>query len=198
MKALLSVQAHVATSVYAPCANTHDEITQVAGSFSRTINNLEKVYSAGIPVRAGFIEMAANSGLFEPTREFLTALGVSNIQFDSVRNFGRAAHVVECMSSLCGACAGNTACVSYDGTVYACIMSRKWPLGSLKDSSLADILSGATAASVRQQIFAATTESTSECGPQCLPGTCHPNLPGGCPPNTCHPHLPTPHIHRGN
>lgn len=80
---------HVATSVYASRSGTHDLITRVDGSFSKTIRNLRLLVEAGIPVRAGVIEMDENVGQFEQTAEFLRSIGVQNVGRDRLRQFGR-------------------------------------------------------------------------------------------------------------
>jgi MoaA/NifB/PqqE/SkfB family radical SAM enzyme len=104
---------HVATSIYAATATTHDAITKTRGSFDRTTANVRRLRGAEVAVRAGVIEMQQNAGQREKTIRFLNDLGVSDVRTDRLRRFGRAATDDDAqMSELCGSCAGGTLCVA--------------------------------------------------------------------------------------
>lgn len=176
---------HVATSVYAPTACTHDQITQVHGSFDKTIRNLQALLKAGISVRAGVIGMKENSGQTERTMQFLRDLGVQNVGTDRLRYFGRGAKEGEgALSELCGACADNTLCVGSDGIVSPCIMSKLWSVGSVLNESLTELAKSGRLAALRGHIYRAVIEPREENGRDdrgidaiCTPKTCAPSGP---------------------
>ena len=189
-----------ATSVYSGDAAIHDLVVKRAGSFSQTISNVRNLVRLGIEVRAGFIEMELNRGHYQQTVEFLREIGVTSVGFDQVREFGRGGEEKEpCMSQLCGACAGSTLCVTYEGQVLPCIMSRSWPVGNIFTESLRTIMGQDATAQVRAQIADAGRAKVGMadwCPPndQCFPSGCPPYQgcdPCGpnCPPNrNCRPH----------
>jgi sulfatase maturation enzyme AslB (radical SAM superfamily) len=205
IESFLTNSVNIATSVYASEAEVHDSVTTVSGSFDRTVRNIRRLIASGIRVRAGFIEMPQNVGLFGATESFLRELGVGSVGWDRLRSFGRAGSH-ECgpaMSELCGSCASGTLCVAPDGRVSPCIMSKAWGVGSCRRSSLAELVSTPRLAEVRHDIRDATMrpirngasgvhaqcdpgKTCFPCGPdkQCYP--CAPNTT--CPPNQCRPY----------
>ena len=174
---------HVATSVYAPTAEVHDRITRVAGSFTRTTANIRRLTAAGIAVRASIVEMDENAGLTEATTRFLTdALGVRHVKVDRRRPFGRGADGEASMHDLCGACAEGTLCVAPDGRVSPCIMSKQWPVGSVRDERLGDIV-------LSERLTAIRASFRSAVGPVSRDASCDPDTIG-CPPlNRCGPEI---------
>lgn len=191
-------RVHVATSVYSADPAVHDAITGNTGSFQRTIMNLKRVVAAGLPLRAGFIEMKENAGMFEATREFLLGLGVNDVGHDHVRDFGRSGACKESeLGNLCGACGHDTLCVNPDGQVSPCIMSKSWPVGSVLETSLQDIVFSEDLGEIRADIReAASRKVQAICDPKtCVPydhctpkwggGNCYPCEPNGCSP--CYP-----------
>jgi MoaA/NifB/PqqE/SkfB family radical SAM enzyme len=174
----------VATSVYSHHADVHDTITGVDGSWRATIANIERLISRGVAVGATCVEMEQNAGHYDDLRAFLLARGVSSIGHDRVRRVGRAAQLTPVeLTELCGACAGMTACLSFDGFVYPCIMARSLPLGSILERSLADILASEGARTIRKRIAQACVPAVPDCGPQaaCNPIYCGPQ--GNCGPD---------------
>ena len=132
--------------------------------------------------------MNSNKDEYDKTISYLEGLGVKEIRSDTVREFGRAATGAnECMGNLCGACAGNVACVDPTGLVSPCIMSKKWRLGEINGENLADILSCSSTKQTRQAISDAVKAASS--GSTCLPQTCLPNGPD-CLPKNCLPQSP--------
>src|SRR5690606_7552709 len=79
----------VATSLYSYDENTHDKITQGISSWRRTVKNLKYLAEAGVSIRVSFVEMIENEGHFDNTKEFLEGIGISNLDYDKVRKFGR-------------------------------------------------------------------------------------------------------------
>lgn len=195
---------YVATSVYASVSSTHDLITHVGGSFAKTIRNLRLLIEAGIPVRAGIIEMIENAGQIEKTAQFLRSIGVQNIGCDRLRQFGRGNSTnTDDLSELCGGCAENVLCVGADGKVSPCIMSKPWFVGSVLENSLTEISGSPNLAALRSDIFRTVVEphkgdadhagihaicDPKVCGPY---NTCGPKLgPGPCAPSGCNPCFP--------
>jgi len=182
-----------ATSVYSFDAAIHDMIVQRIGSFSRTVANIRTLIERGVQVRAGFIEMELNQGQYDQTARYLREIGVCSVGFDRVRKFGRGGEATEpCMSQLCGSCAGNTLCVTYEGKVLPCIMSRSWPLGSIFSHSLREIARQDATSTVRDQIFEATATKRNMADARYRAEQCY---PAGCPPygscDPCGPNHPT-------
>ena len=170
----------VATSIYAPSAEVHDAITTVPGSFRRTVENIRKLGAAGIKLRASVIEMPQNAGLTESTLRFLKSdLQVHRVKIDRLRHFGRGGTCDQGMGELCGACANGTLCVGVDGTVSPCIMSKHWRLGSVRETSLREIVYSARLNRFQADLRRITSESdVSQDG--CGPDECTPII--GCPP----------------
>jgi uncharacterized Fe-S cluster-containing radical SAM superfamily protein len=191
---------HVATSVYAAAAETHDAVTRVRGSFNRTMASVRRLLEANVPVRAGVIEMEQNAGQSEATVRFLRELGVREVRTDRLRHFGRGAADDDerQMTELCGSCAGGTVCVAPDGRVSPCIMSKQWSVGDCRTASLAELVSGRELRAVRQQIHASVVaprqaepraESCGPCTPCSPDSSCKPCPPNtSCPPNECAPY----------
>lgn len=184
----------VATSVYSAVPRTHERITRKLGSFSRTLANVRKCVERGIIVRAGFIEMDENVGEHQSTSNFWMGLGVASVGFDRVRAFGRGAQAgCDQLSELCGSCSGNTLCVTYDGKVLPCIMSRSWPLGDIAHESLFQISTADSTRRVRESIRAATLQKATRSESSgadndvqnCTPNACQPTQ-SDCIPK-CHP-----------
>lgn len=187
------------TSIYSNKSEIHDSITDVVGSYDNTISNIKKLVNIGVEVNAAFIEMESNLGEFQSVRESMKSIGVTEVYMDRAREFGReSASEKQHVGELCGACSGNTACVSYDGNLYPCIMSKMLPIGSLLESSMASLLNSEANYKHRSLIFDETAKSKetihANCGPQGLCGptgvpTCGPQ--GNCGPSGthCRPHV---------
>jgi sulfatase maturation enzyme AslB (radical SAM superfamily) len=191
-------RVHVATSVYSNSPEIHDTVTARSGSWNSTARNIERVVARGISIRASIVEMDINFGASDATSEWLRGIGVSDIGTDRLRHFGRGTDRQDClMSELCGSCASGTLCVSPDGTVSPCIMSKSWPVGYVGTGTLAAIAASSQLRDTRKAIYDATNEGTTfemgcnpdrkyPCGPDsqtCRP--CNPNT--HCGPNDCQP-----------
>jgi MoaA/NifB/PqqE/SkfB family radical SAM enzyme len=187
----------VATSAYSKSRRTHDLITKTPGSFDRTMANLRKVVSRGLKVRVSIIEMEENAGDATAAARFLKEqMGIQEIKIDRARPFGRAGDNIGGLGDLCGSCAGGTLCISPDGEVSPCIMSKKWPVGSVRRQPLMELLRSDRLANIRREIRDATSvnhrtawhsdrlSDTTDCEPQ----VCGPDV--GCPPlNECGPKI---------
>lgn len=184
----------VATSFYSAEPELHDAITQVRGSHERTVRNMIRTIAAGRPLRVGIIEMPENDGGTETTIAYLRSLGVHQVSVDRLRKFGRADsdQSSPSLAELCGSCAGDTLCVSPDGAVSACIMSKHWSVGSVCSESLASLANSEGLSTlrglIRNEVDGAHGAHVCEpCIPQCSPGQqCNPCNPNGgqpCSPN---------------
>lgn len=153
---LRELNARAACSFYSFDSNVHDSITGTKGSFDKTVRGLTALVSAGVPVRVGFIEMDKNIGHFDQTLTFLSTLGVNNVGYDRIRKIGRAdtidTSMLRPLSQLCGQCVRDRLCISNDGAVFPCIMSRRVALGDAVEHSLAEILSGQRLATFRKDM----------------------------------------------
>jgi len=200
----------IATSLYSDDSKVHDKISATKGSFDRTVASLKRLVAAGFAIRAGFIEMGANKGQFERTREFLKSIGVDEVGYDAVREFGRADQNAGArMEGLCGHCSQGNLCIDVNGNVSGCIMSKPWAFGNVRSSSLRELFDSDDRRKfahdlreiVRQRDpFAPTLCNPyyqGNCAPQCAPScgpqqSCNPCSPlgsGPCNPNgRCSPY----------
>jgi MoaA/NifB/PqqE/SkfB family radical SAM enzyme len=189
----------IATSFYCDNAEIHDTITLSRGSHARTVTNIERMVRAGLDLRVGVIAMQENKHRLSQTKEFLRSLGVTHIGVDEVRGLGRAARLSksqpDSMRELCGHCGDRRLAVTPDGIVYPCVMSRKWPLGSLLELELEDIVRTPSLHSFRHDLAetARRAHSAGMCVPDeamtpCWPGNppCYPDSPCS-PKNPCWP-----------
>lgn len=195
-------QVSVATSFYSANSDTHDAITNSKGSQKRCAANIKRVLERGLQLRVGIILMEDNLEDYETTADFLRSLGVENIGFDHIRGVGRAKKS-ECngMEELCGSCSGGIISIGPDGVVTPCNMSKAWPVGSVLDEPLDEIIASERLENVRRQIHETTSQNCQSesmlkmicdpktCGPYsaCCPSTqsCLPCAPNGC--NPCFP-----------
>jgi radical SAM protein with 4Fe4S-binding SPASM domain len=172
---------HIATSLYAEDPDTHDAITTRPGSHKRTVANIKRYVAAGLPVRIGIIAMQQNAQRLEETLAFAKHLGVAHASIDRQRGIGRGHEdvAVEPIGELCGACANGSLAVAPDGQVFACIMSRQWPLGSVREQQLRTFLGSPAWETFRTQL---KREQVAACPPYdpCFPKS-------GCPPAPCSP-----------
>jgi len=181
----------LATSFYSDDPKIHDAICGAERSFERTVQSIRRVIDAGYRLRVGFIDMERNKGGFERTRAFLEGLGVADVGRDSVRRFGRAGSgAAPSLSQLCGRCGNGNLSIAVDGNVSACIMSKPWAFGNIREGSLAAIFESSERRrfvddlhSLRRRIEPSSCDPdcrpVTECNPNCAPSTdCHPNGSG--------------------
>lgn len=155
---------HLAVSVYADNLEIHDKITQIPGSFEKTIMNIKFAIAKNIKVRASVILMDVNKNVFDKTHKMLISLGVTHIKRDIVRPCGngksnnivsyelleqdkmRKADFLNCNQvNFSGRKAGHECfskklCVLCDGNVIPCIMARSLILGNVLFSSISQII----------------------------------------------------------
>lgn len=195
----------LAFSVYALDEAVHDAITGRDGSLAKTLASIRWALDAGLRVRVAVIEMEANAGTAEATRDGLLELGVPTVANDRVRGVGRGTqrdgnpHAQ--LGQLCGRCGAGRLCLAASGRIFPCVFSRSHPVGHL-DQGLAAALVGrelprflrdldaARGAEVRHvgggDGGGACATGNDGCPPDCLPSFCPP-LGDKCGPNFCGP-----------
>jgi MoaA/NifB/PqqE/SkfB family radical SAM enzyme len=199
---------HVATSFYSDDPLVHEQITQVEGSWQRTVLGIESVLAAGLPIRVGVIETARNPGHGARALELLKTLGVQNARIDRERGVGRGKlqHLAcegERYEELCGECWKDKLCVTSGGEVFPCVFARATRLGDVRPG-LSGVLQSAQLTEFRRKVRAlghadprchpadgnAGDSAREVIGQQCNPlATCNPDTcnPNGCNPLDCNP-----------
>jgi sulfatase maturation enzyme AslB (radical SAM superfamily) len=186
----------IATSFYSDNSDVHNWICGSLTAFERTVASIKRHVAEGFTIRAGFIEMDANKGHFERAKAYLGEIGVTDVGYDAVRQFGRAEGKCEpSMSELCGHCAAGNLSIDVNGKVSGCIMSKPWAFGSVHESNLREVFG-----SEQRQKFLRDLRGNLEqrkpfepvlCDPS-YRGDCHPQCAPSCYPqqnncNPCHP-----------
>jgi MoaA/NifB/PqqE/SkfB family radical SAM enzyme len=191
-------RVHIATSFYSDVPAIHDQITQGAGSWERTVRGIESVLAAGLPLRVGVIETDRNPGHGPRALEFLRTLGVQSARIDRERGVGRGGRNqpwddAERFDELCGECWKEKLCVTASGEVFPCVFARATRLGDAS-AGLSGIL-----ASARLTEFRRTVRSRNVGNAACEPSDCHPqqsaqecNPLSNCNPNDCNPNACNP------
>lgn len=164
--------ASLAFSYYAKDPAAHHAVT-MRPSHDATRRNAERAVALGIPIRAGVIE--TGTGHSAAAVEDLASIGVTRVLVDRVRSVGRGGP--NNVNELCGKCGRGIAAVGPDGDVYPCIFSRWLTAGNVRETPLAEIMTGPAMAS----LVATIPDSRQSCGPDAE--TCSP----GVPPSSCSP-----------
>lgn len=183
-------EVKVAFSYYSSLSTTHDLITGVNGSRSKTFKAIQACAAAGIHVRVGVVKMAENSDVNESFDE-LRAVGVKDLVIDRGRSFGRAAKAGSSpeMGELCGNCWKGSLAINSHGAISGCVFSHAWDVGELKQG-LGNVLNGDALREFRDKVKA--QPRSGMCDPGCGPddGGCNPAcVPGFCSPDFCNPRL---------
>lgn len=167
LASIVANDVRIATSFYSDDPDIHDAITTRPGSHTLTVKTIGRLLDAGVDLRVAIISMASNDARIVETERFVRALGVVHTTVRAVQGIGRAAGevvpIMDPMAELCGACAEGLACVSPEGVVTPCVMARAWPVGSLRDTALREILDSAELTDVR---IAAATRPPRWSGPE--------------------------------
>ncbi|HEX7658804.1 MAG TPA: radical SAM/SPASM domain-containing protein [Pseudonocardiaceae bacterium] len=193
----------LATSYYSDSADQHTAIVGRRGVHARTTSNIAEAVRRAIPLRVGIVDIMDGQRV-KQARELLTALGVSDIGTDHLRQVGRGVSTdAPDASQLCGNCARGKVAIAPTGDVWPCVFARWMPVGNVRTASLAEIVTGTQMAQTVARLDAHFEPLAPEmvclprmcdpdcgpnCGPACLPscwphgtGPCGPN--GGCVPN---------------
>jgi MoaA/NifB/PqqE/SkfB family radical SAM enzyme len=161
----------------------HAGITGSQASYARTRASIAEAVRRGIPVRAAIVETVENQGIEQAAAE-LRRLGVTDIRIRRAQGVGRAARGTSGhdVSELCGNCGVDRAAVLPDGQLTPCVVGRWLACGNVRDTPLAEILSGA-AWRHTMTLVPRHAEGRSDCPPA---STCPPASDGNdCPPASC-------------
>ncbi len=201
---------HASLSFYSASPTRHAAITGRPGSLVKTLKGIERLIENDVPTRVGLIEIDQTPEELANAKTLLRSLGVENIGGDRVRRLGRAKKLDAPrrgdrdgeMGELCNMCTVDRLCASCENQVFACPMSRSWPLGRARDGLRAALCSSAAAAFRRVHRLAhpglpegnAGQEQQAACYPEdkpCRPNSydCGPDGRKGPPPPQCLPTL---------
>lgn len=204
---------HLAFSCYSDQDEHHDKVTQVGGSFKRTIASIQRTVAAEIPTRVGVISMKENQDSASKAVALLKAMGVQRVKIDGIRGPRRdetPAPDFDPYSQLCGNCWRGNLAINSAGEIAPCVMSRFATVGNVRNGIAAALDSeelGLFRQKVRQieeDLRQGTIYSCNPdpCNPNCSPGgttkPCNPNCNPGdwtppCSPSTdCSPTEPSP------
>ena len=164
---LKSFSPMIAFSLYATNASIHDAITQVKGSFAKTIAAIHRAQSKGFQVRIGMAVMQENSAEQHLMPQFVYdefGLGSEHIRFDPVHQTGRGnqlelagvellpwqnSHMPEKPENnshkqeASGKGRRGKLAICANGDVTPCIFNRTQVLGNVKEQTLDEILNQA-------------------------------------------------------
>lgn len=96
LDALLPYSPHIAFSLYSADAATHDRITQVSGSFQRTLAAMHRAQDCALKIRVGMAVMEENAGHEAAMLDFVQAefcLDATSVRFDPVHETGRGSQL---------------------------------------------------------------------------------------------------------
>jgi len=185
-------QVRLATSYYADDAGQHEAITGRRGSHARTKANIAEAVRRSIPLRVGLIHVAEGQRVRQAWQE-LVDLGVTDIGMDRIRQVGRGVRDrVADVSQLCGACAQGRVAVASNGEVWPCVFARWMPIGNVRVTPLADIVTDSALTMAQEKI--GNPSKPQKCDPQsrCDPSKsgCNPDCPPGyhASPKKCWPY----------
>lgn len=171
---------NLAFSVYADVPSIHDSVTRTAGSFGKTLQTIKWALSEGLHVRVAIVKMNENLQVIERTRLLFEDLGVDDVRVDGIRGVGRgsaAKTVASPMDELCGSCWEGKLCVTSNGTMFPCVFSRSWQVGTFSE--------GVKAAIEGEPLFVFRSKLKSKADqPFSTPAQCPP------PPTPCGPNKP--------
>jgi organic radical activating enzyme len=180
----------LATSYYTIDASDHAEITHGAKAHELTTKHIRQVVRAGIPLRAGIIDVK-DGQRYEEAAQLLRAMGVTDIGFDRLREVGRGIRAgEEGIKQLCGNCIRGVIAISPDGMVWPCVFSRFLPIGSVRIDSLAELLGGRKYAQTYARLkteFDSREGAVVPHGMGGMPSGGAPCQPNNCKPRQCQP-----------
>lgn len=186
----------LATSWYSDDPGEHAVITR-RRTHALTKANIAEALRRSIPLRVGIVGVDDGQRI-TAAEEVLTAIGVTDISTDRLRQVGRGVRGRTAgAAELCGNCGDGVAAIGPDGSVWPCVFSRWCAGGNVRHEPLSQILGGAKMAATVQGLRATLPRwpcvpsmCDPQCGPNCSPACnpqCNPKGPcgprGGCTPN---------------
>lgn len=157
-------------------------------SHSRTRAGIVEALRRSIPLRVGIVGVL-NGQRTEQARRMLAALGVTDIDYDDLRQVGRGIRDRRPgPEQLCGQCASGVLAIASDGTAWPCVFSRWLPVGNVRQSALSDIVTGPEMRSVTGYLQASLTPVETPCVPKMCDPQCGPSCSPACRPRgDCRP-----------
>ncbi|PCI44895.1 MAG: hypothetical protein COB41_03010 [Proteobacteria bacterium] len=148
---LAPYQPRISFSLYADNAETHDAITQLPGSWKKTLAAMKRAKNMGFDIRAGIALMPENIECVERMVPFLEkkiGLDAAHVRFDPVKQTGRGKFMDGAKQILIapshapqtGDIRRGKLCIAANGNVYPCVFSRKVSLGNIRQQSLPQII----------------------------------------------------------
>ncbi|WP_240138819.1 radical SAM protein [Streptomyces sp. MUM 178J] len=158
------------TSYYSDDPAEHDKITRRKGSYVRTRCHIREAVNRGVTVRAGIVDILPGQRVAGARAE-LESMGVKHINTDRVRAVGRAALPGQSptLDEMCGRCTRGRAAILPNGDLAGCVLSRNFPAGNVRETSLAELFGGKAwaelSASVPAPRAACTPNDSGDCDP---------------------------------
>lgn len=168
----------LATSWYSDDPAEHEAITGGRGSHARTLASIRRARDLGIPVRAGLVRAVAGQRTGQAVAQ-VTDLGIPAPRLDTARAVGRAADGRDLDAQLCGRCGDQRVAIGPDGQVTPCVIGRHLIAGNVRETPLADILTGDTWAALLARVPA---PAASACKPSQDGSDCQPAETEACDP----------------
>ena len=162
--AIVNNNVKVRISIYGHCAEVHDRVTGVPGSFQRTIASVRYFLNRNIHVYANVVLMRENERYLHEIEGFLKYIGVAGYKFDVIRSVldgEQSAHKPETEEVLRlgrlhrprfsisekqffnavhrHPCWNRKLAVGEDGRVMPCVFARNIIVGDLRTQKLCDI-----------------------------------------------------------
>jgi len=148
---LAPYQPRISFSLYADTAELHDAITQLPGSWKKTLAAMRRAKNMGFDIRAGIALMPENIECLDRMVPFLEkeiGMDASHVRFDPVKQTGRGKFMDGAKQILiapshapkAGDIRRGKLCIAANGNVYPCVFSRKVSLGNIRQHSLAQII----------------------------------------------------------
>lgn len=149
----------IAISVYSYNETAHDYVTQIQGSYKRTMNGIKKLKDYGVKYRIATVLMdgveigESNTDLFTlKNGDVVRLTGRANgrlLNEELIKkklitplNFHHSIEKAECARMVSGHnCFSRRLYIAADMNVYPCVMERRICHGNLKNNSLKDIIS---------------------------------------------------------
>jgi len=148
---LAPYQPRISFSLYADTAELHDAITQLSGSWKKTLAAMRRAKTMGFDIRAGIALMPENIECLDRMVPFLEkeiGMDASHVRFDPVKQTGRGKFMEGAKQILIapshapqtGDIRRGKLCIAANGNVYPCVFSRKVSLGNIRQQSLPQII----------------------------------------------------------
>jgi len=148
---LAPYQPRISFSLYADCAEIHDAITQLPGSWKKTLTAMKRAKNMGFDIRAGIALMPENIACLDRMTPFLekeVGLDAKHVRFDPVKQTGRGKFMDDAKQILIapshapktGNLRRGKLCIAANANVYPCVFSRKISLGNIRKQPLANII----------------------------------------------------------